>query len=86
MWSRLVLAVVMTGISASDGLSPTEELPRSCSQADVEKYGQPVKFERQREIAFGASARKTEFATNAGASVYIWPSNESDAPQHYGVC
>jgi hypothetical protein len=32
------------------------------------------------------SARKTEFATNAGASVYIWLSNESDAPQHYGVC
>ena len=43
-------------------------------------------FERQRGIAFGVSARKTEFATNAGASVYIWLSNESDAPQHYGVC
>jgi hypothetical protein len=46
MWSRLVLAVVMTGISASDGLSATEELPKSCSQADVEKYGRPVMFER----------------------------------------
>ena len=86
MWSRLVLAVVMTGISASDGLSATEELPKSCSQADVEKYGRPVMFERQRGIAFGVSARKTEFATNAGASAYIWLSNESDAPQHYGVC
>ena len=41
-------------------------------------------FERQRGIAFGVSARKTEFATNAGASAYIWLSNESDAPQHYG--
>jgi hypothetical protein len=43
-------------------------------------------FERQGGIAFGLSARKTEFATNAGASVNIWLSNESDAPQHYGVC
>ena len=72
MWSRLVLAVVMTGISASDGLSAMEELPKSCSQAGVEKYGRPAMFERQRGIAFGVSARKTEFATNAGASVYIW--------------
>jgi hypothetical protein len=82
MWSRSVLAVVMTGISASDGLSATEELPKSCSQADAEKYGRPVMFELQRGIAFGVSARKTEFATNAGASAYIWLLNEWVAPQH----
>jgi hypothetical protein len=61
MWSRLVLAVVMTGISASDGLSATEELPKSCSRADVEKYGRPVIFERQRGIAFGVSACELTF-------------------------
>jgi hypothetical protein len=70
----------------ADQLSARDNVPKSCTTPDIERYGQPVMFERRNGIAFGVSVPKPVFARNADATVYIWLSNESNQPQRYYMC
>ncbi len=43
-------------------------------------------FEPEKGIAFGVSTTKTSVSRNAEVKVYIWLSNETEAPQNYYLC
>jgi hypothetical protein len=83
---RLPVSVLMTCLFAGSGLSAKSDLPKGCSQTDIEKYGRPVMFERRHGIAFGVSTPTPEFPASAHPTVYIWLSNESRVNQGYSMC
>jgi len=75
----VVVAFLVCNVAAA-------ELPKTCSQADIEKYGRPVVFERRDGVAYGVSASGNTFPKKAEITVYIWLSNESQSSQQYLMC
>jgi hypothetical protein len=67
-------------------ISPVGELPKSCSQEDVAKYGRPVFFPSDKGLIFGVSFPRDHYKKIEEARVHIWLSNQSTTATQMLTC